>query len=138
MREEGLERFLKAQENTYETALREIKEGKKRSHWMWYIFPQIKGLGYSEMAQYYGINGREEAEEYIAHPVLFSRLLEISNALLNLRTNNADWVFGYPDNLKLKSSMTLFYCVTNNNTFKGVLDKFFGGKFDAFTMRGLK
>ena len=120
----GIERFIKAQEHSYECALKEIKNGHKRSHWMWYIFPQIKGLGYSSTAKYYAIKNRAKAEVYMAHPVLGSHLLEISGELLKLETSDVDEVFGWPDDMKLKSSMTLFYIVSSNQVFKQLLDKF--------------
>ena len=104
----NLERFHCAQESSYPTALAEIRAGRKSSHWMWYIFPQMKGLGYSSMAAYYGIDGLEEAKVYLNDPVLRSRLVEISSALLKLPGSDAGAVMGYPDNLKLRSSMTLF------------------------------
>jgi len=131
---EGIERFIKAQEESYECVLQEIKNGRKRSHWMWYIFPQIKGLGHSSTAQYYAIKNRAEAEEYMADSVLGSRLLEISGELLKLETSDAAEVFGWPDDMKLKSSMTLFYIVSSNQVFKQVLDKFFSGELDDFTV----
>lgn len=128
-----LERFIKAQEMDYAIALSEIKSGRKESHWMWYIFPQIKGLGFSYTAQYYAIQSKKEAEAYLAHPVLGARLLEISEALLEIKSNDAGRVLGYPDDMKLKSSMTLFYLVSGNDIFQKVLDKFFGGKIDEKT-----
>lgn len=128
-----LDRFIKAQETDYAIALSEIKRGRKRSHWMWYIFPQIKGLGFSSTAQYYAIQNKKETEDYLAHPVLGKRLLEISEALLDIENNDAGRVFGYPDDMKLKSSMTLFYLVSGNEIFKKVLDKFFDGKIDKRT-----
>lgn len=131
----ALDRFIKAQERDYETALAEIRGGRKRSHWMWYIFPQVKGLGYSEMAQHYGIAGLEEAEAYLQHPVLGKRLLEISHALLALPGNNATQIFGSPDDLKLRSSMTLFALVPEaDSVFGAVLDKFYAGKKDQATV----
>lgn len=130
----GIERFIEAQEHSYEGALHEIKNGHKRSCWMWYIFPQIEGLGYSPTAKYYAIQSRAEALMYMAHPVLGSRLLEISGELLKLETGDAEEVFGWPDDMKLKSSMTLFYIVSNNRVFKQVLDKFFSGELDDFTV----
>ena len=133
-----LTRFLKANENDYETALNEIKNGRKQSHWMWYIFPQIKGLGHSFTAQYYAIQNAEEAKEYMAHPVLSADLLKISNELLKLNNENILDVFDYPDNLKLKSSMTLFFLVSENQTFKKVLDKFFDGELDSLTVEALR
>ena len=104
-----LTRFKKAQEHDYETALAEIRSGQKQSHWMWYIFPQLDGLGFSEISQYYGIKGIEEARAYLADDFLRSHLVEISERLLALESNNATQVMGYPDDLKLKSSMTLFF-----------------------------
>ena len=128
-----LDRFIKAQETDYPIALSEIRSGRKRSHWMWYIFPQYKGLGFSSTAQYYAIQNRKEAEEYLAHPVLGKRLLEISEFLSELESDDASKVMGYPDDIKLRSSMTLFYLVSGNDIFKKVLDKFFEGKIDTKT-----
>jgi len=128
-----LDRFIKAQETDYAIALAEIRNGRKRSHWMWYIFPQYKGLGFSSTSQYYAIQNKKEAEEYLAHPVLGKRLLEISEVLLELESNDAGKVMGYPDDMKLRSSMTLFYLVSDNEVFKKVLDKFFDGKIDTKT-----
>ena len=133
-----LKRFLTAQERSYATALAEIKAGRKRSHWMWYIFPQIAGLGMSSTAQYYSIQDRLEAEEYMAHPVLGTRLLEISRALLALESSDASAVMGYPDDLKLRSCMTLFAQVSDDPVFEAVLDKFYGGSPDPRTLALLK
>lgn len=130
----SLERFLSAQEHDYEIALSEIRNGRKQSHWMWYIFPQIQGLGYSSMARFYAIKDREEAVTYLNHPVLGKRLVEISEVLLNLRENDARKVMGYPDDLKLKSSMTLFYVVSGRAVFKQVLDKYYFGELDEKTV----
>ena len=102
---------------------------------MWYIFPQIKGLGYSYTAQYYAIQNRTEAEEYLSHPVLGKRLVEISEALLEIENDDASEVFGYPDDLKLRSSMTLFYLVSGNDIFKRVLEKYFAGEMDGKTVK---
>ncbi len=132
--ENRLDRFLTAQERSYDTALREIKNGRKRSHWMWYIFPQIAGLGMSSTAQYYSIADIEEAKEYIAHPVLGARLFEISRALLTLDGSDATAVMGYPDDLKLRSSMTLFAQVSEDPVFNAVIDKFYGGRPDTRTL----
>lgn len=129
-----LNRFLTAQERSYDAALAEIKAGRKRTHWMWYIFPQIAGLGMSSTAQYYSIQDRLEAEEYMAHPVLGARLLEISRALLTLESSDATAVMGYPDDLKLRSCMTLFAQVSDDPVFEAVLDKFFGGHPDSRTL----
>ena len=130
----NLERFVLAQESDYELALSEIKSGRKRSHWMWYIFPQIQGLGYSSMAQFYAIKDKEEAIAYLKHPILGKRLEEITEALLFLEENDIDRIMGYPDNIKLKSSMSLFYTVSIKEIFKQVLDKFFSGEFDEKTI----
>ena len=130
-----LERFVRAQIGSYETALWEIRRGRKCSHWMWYIFPQIAGLGMSSTAQYYAIQDLQEAEEYLAHPILGPRLLEISGELLKLNTNDAYSVFGWPDDLKLRSSMTLFSCAAvDQPVFQQVLDKYYGGRPDEKTL----
>ena len=130
-----LSRFIKAQETDYERALSEIRSGHKRSHWIWYIFPQIAGLGFSSTAQYYAIKDRKEAEEYLKNDLLRERLVEISEALLLLESNDAGDVMGYPDDLKLRSSMTLFHEVAPEiDVFQEVLDKFFGGKPDQRTI----
>ncbi len=133
--QEGLERFLKAQEIHYETALREIRAGRKRSHWMWFIFPQIAGLGRSSAAQYYAIRDLEEAKAYLEDAVLGENLLLISQALLEVDSDDAEAVMGWPDHLKLRSSMTLFALAKPDClVFQKVLDKFYGGKKDAKTM----
>lgn len=129
-----LNRFISAQERSYDAALREIKAGHKRTHWMWYIFPQIAGLGFSSTAQFYAISSMQEAKDYYAHPVLGKRLVEISEALLALDTNDAAAVMGYPDDLKLRSSMTLFLAVSGDAVFQRVLDKFYSGKPDSKTL----
>lgn len=130
----SLDRFLIAQEHSYDTALREIRAGRKRSHWMWYIFPQIAGLGMSYTAQLYSIADIDEARQYIKHPVLGERLIEISRALLTLSSSDATAVMGYPDDLKLRSCMTLFAQVSDDPVFKAVLDKFYGGRADTRTL----
>jgi uncharacterized protein (DUF1810 family) len=130
----SLDRFLVAQEHSYDTALREIRAGHKRSHWMWYIFPQIAGLGMSYTAQLYSIKDIDEARSYISHPVLGPRLVEISEALLKTESSDATAVMGYPDDLKLRSCMTLFAQVSDNPVFNAVLEKFYGGKADARTL----
>lgn len=129
-----LNRFISAQERSYDAALREIKAGHKRTHWMWYIFPQIAGLGFSSTAQFYAISSMQEAKDYYAHPVLGKRLVEISEALLALDTSDAGAVMGYPDDLKLRSSMTLFLAATGDAVFQKVLDKFYSGKPDSKTL----
>ena len=130
-----LSRFITAQERSYDTALREIKSGRKRTHWMWYIFPQIAGLGFSSTAQFYAISSMQEAKDYYAHPVLGKRLVEISEALLALDTSDAGAVMGYPDDLKLRSSMTLFLAASGDAVFQRVLDKFYSGMPDSKTLR---
>jgi uncharacterized protein (DUF1810 family) len=132
---ENLNRFIEAQANTFETALAEIKSGRKRSHWMWFIFPQLKGLGFSDTAQYYGIQNGTEAEAFLNHPLLGKRLIEITAALLELQNDNATEIFGSPDNLKLKSSMTLFASLNPTSpVFHNVLEKFFDGQLDKRTL----
>lgn len=131
-----LERFTRAQEHDYARALSEIQAGRKRSHWMWYIFPQLAGLGMSSTSQFYAIDDLDEAAAYLEHPVLGPRLLEISGALLELDTDNASAVFGWPDDLKLHSCMTLFHrAAPAEPVFTQVLDKFFGGREDLQTLR---
>lgn len=131
-----LERFLKAQEQDYAAALSEIKAGRKRTHWMWYIFPQSAGLGLSEASRFYGIKDLAEARAFLNHPILGERLREITGELLALETSDANAVFGYPDDLKLKSSMTLFDAASasRDNVFARVLEKFFGGIRDQKTL----
>lgn len=128
-------RFRKAQEYDYATALAEIKRGRKESHWMWYIFPQIAGLGRSSIAQFYSIQDIDEAKDYLNDPVLGKRLIEISEALLQLDSDNAGAIFGWPDVLKLRSSMTLFAAVGKNDIFEKVLDKYYNGKKDGKTLQ---
>jgi uncharacterized protein (DUF1810 family) len=131
----NLQRFIDAQERAYPVALAEIKKGRKQSHWMWYIFPQIQGLGFSETSRFYAIKNLEEAAAYLDHDLLGKRLLEICNALLALSGNNANNIFGSPDDVKLKSSMTLFSILKPNEVFQQVLDKFFNGRKDEETIR---
>ena len=135
----SLDRFLEAQDKLYETALSEIKKGSKRSHWMWFIFPQLRGLGRSNMAYTYGINGIEEAKEYLNHPVLSSRLIEITEALLTHKDKSALKIMGDIDDMKLKSSMTLFALISEEGSvFQQVLDCFFDGKMDKRTLKIIK
>ena len=134
--ERGLDKYVSAQARDYDDALREIRSGRKRTHWIWYIFPQLDGLGYSPTAQYYGIRDLEQAKDYMAHPVLGPRLLEISEALLALPSSDPGAVMGYPDDLKLCSSMTLFeLAAPDQPVFGKVLDKFYGGRRDPLTLR---
>lgn len=131
----NLNRFKQAQRVDYPISLEEIKNGCKKSHWMWYIFPQLKDLGYSPTAKYYGIDGKEEAIAYLTDESLRSRLIEISKALLSLKTSNATEIFGYPDDMKLKSCMTLFFSVAPQiDIFEKVLEKFFAGERDEKTL----
>lgn len=131
----SLDRFLEAQERMYETALREIKNGEKESHWMWYIFPQLRGLGRSQMAYAYGINGLEEAKAYLAHPVLSARLIEISEALLEHKGKDIEDILGDIDAMKLRSSMTLFALISEGGSiYHNVLDCFYNGKTDSYTI----
>ena len=134
-----LERFLIAQQTYYRIALQEIKSGRKRSHWMWFIFPQIAGLGYSETARYYAIKDMAEAKAYMEDYTLSSNLIEISQALLDVDSDDATAVMGWPDDLKLKSSMTLFALVKPEcEVFQKVLDKFFQGEMDQKTIEILQ
>lgn len=134
-----LERFLIAQQTYYRVALEEIKAGQKRNHWMWFIFPQIAGLGRSETARYYAIKNMEEAKAYMEDYTLSSNLIEISEALLEVKSNDALEVMGWPDNLKLKSSMTLFALAKPEcEVFQKVLDKFFRGERDQKTVEILR
>lgn len=135
-----LDRFLQAQENNYKIALSEIKSGRKTCHWMWFVFPQLKGLGLSATSQYYGIEDLNEAKKYLNHPILGARLKEITNELLSSDESNPELIFGRPDNYKLKSCMTLFSMVDNseNRIFIKAIDKFFFGKFDSKTINLLK
>lgn len=137
-----LTRFLQAQEGrpegSYSQALAEIKQGRKVSHWMWYIFPQMKGLGRSPMSEFYGISGVEEARAYLKDPVLGARLVEICNALLALDAEDIVRVMGRPDDKKLKSSMTLFEAAAEDPAvFQNVLEKYYRGKRDGCTLRML-
>lgn len=130
-----LSRFHAAQARDYDTALSEIRAGRKRSHWIWYIFPQIRGLGYSSTAQYYALEDLGEAKAYLADPVLRQRLLEISGALLALDSSDPSAVMGYPDDLKLRSSMTLFALAEPDcPVFPAVLRKFYRGEPDERTL----
>ena len=133
-----ISRFMKAHQTDYQRALTEIKNGKKVSHWMWYIFPQLKGLGRSSMSEYYGIQDLDEAKAYLADPILGRHLIEICNALLSLDTNGAAEVMGRPDDRKLKSSMTLFDAATeSSDVFRLVLEKYYNGKKDYRTLEML-
>lgn len=129
------EKFLEAQQTAYANALSEIRAGRKQSHWMWFIFPQLAALGKTDTAKFYGIADLGEAEAYFAHPVLGKRLIEISEALLETESDDPREVMGKPDDLKLRSCMTLFSKVRNApDTFEKVLNKFYGGEEDPLTL----
>ena len=134
----NLNRFIRAQERDYEMALLELKEGKKRSHWMWYIFPQLKGFGSSAMSEFYGIDGLEEAKAYYDNKYLREHLLEVSRTLLTIASDDVTSILGYPDDLKLQSSMTLFLFVDpKEDIFGKVLDKYYNGKKDMKTIKAI-
>ena len=134
----NLNRFISAQEEVYDRVVKELKNGSKRSHWMWYIFPQLDGLAQSTTSKYYAIKSREEAVAYLNHPVLGSRLNECANMVLDVEEKTVSEIFGYPDDLKLKSSMTLFSEVATDSVFARVLDKYFQGERDSKTLELLK
>jgi len=132
----NLERFITAQKAVYQTALSEIRWGKKHTHWMWYIFPQIQGLGFTDTSKFYAIRDLREAEEYLRHRVLGPRLIMIASELLTLPTDDAYYIFGSPDDLKLHSSMTLFAAIMDTDpVFEKVLNKFFEGRRDHKTLK---
>ena len=134
-----LNRFKKAQSFDYPIALQEVKAGRKTSHWIWYIFPQLKGLGHSGMSDYYGIDGLDEAKAYLSDPLLKSRLIEISQALLDTGKSDPSDVFGYPDDLKVHSCMTLFSIADPKElVFRKLLDQFYGGREDQGTIKILQ
>ena len=134
----NLERFINAQENSYQIALKEIQDGKKCSHWMWFIFPQIDGLGLSSISKEYSIKNKQEAIDYLNHNILGKRLIEITNALMKLENKSARSILGYPDDLKLKSSMTLFKIISSDNEiFSDVLGKYFNGEVCGYTEKSL-
>ena len=133
-----LGRFKKAQAREYSYALAELREGRKYTHWIWFVFPQLDGLGFSMLARYFGISGLEEAQAYLADPLLGARLLECAQALLGLETNDPTAVLGYPDDLKVRSSMTLFEAAGGGDPrwqpFAAVLEKFYAGRRDQATL----
>lgn len=132
---QNLSRFIKAQKSVYSDVLAELKSGRKRTHWMWFIFPQIAGLGFSPTAQLYAIKSLDEAREYLKHPILGARLLECSELVLAVKDRSISDIFGYPDDLKLRSAMTLFSCVAEKDSvFDAVLERYFDGKRDARTL----
>ena len=134
-----LDRFVEAQAGDYERALAELRSGRKRSHWMWYVFPQLAGLGFSPTSRRYAIKSLAEARAYLAHPVLGPRLIECVQAALDVEGRSAHEIFGSPDDMKLKSCATLFACVSPaGSLFERLLDKYFGGERDGKTLRLLE
>ncbi|HEY8950385.1 MAG TPA: DUF1810 domain-containing protein [Rhizomicrobium sp.] len=136
-----LERFVTAQNPIYETVTGELRAGRKQSHWMWFVFPQIAGLGRSDMAQRYAISSLDEARAYLAHTVLGLRLRECTALVLEVKGKSADDIFGYPDNLKFQSSMTLFCHAApedTENVFRDALERFYDGKQDEQTVAALE
>ena len=134
-----LQRFIAAQEGIYSQALAEIKSGQKRSHWMWFIFPQIEGLGFSSMSQRYAIKNIDEAKAYLNHPVLGRRLRECAEAVLGVEGRSVAEIFGSPDDMKLRSCVTLFSTVSNpGSVFHRVLQKYFQGVADPKTLQRLR
>ena len=132
----SLDRFVQAQTLMYPSVLKQIQNGKKTSHWMWFMFPQLRGLGTSTMAHLYGISGLGEAKAYLAHPVLSGRLYELCSELLKHKDKTALEIFGDIDEMKLKSSMTLFALTSEDYTiFDEVLEHFFGGEMDEVTVK---
>ena len=134
-----LERFVTAQSPVFDTALAELKAGRKRSHWMWFIFPQLRGLGYSPMAQFYGIGSLDEAQAYLEHPLLGQRLELCTETVLTSNTPSLHKLFGSPDDLKFRSSMTLFALAAaeDESLFRKALDRWYGGEMDEQTRRVL-
>jgi uncharacterized protein (DUF1810 family) len=135
----GLDRFVTAQRGSYDRALAELRSGKKRSHWIWYVFPQVAGLGSSSMANRYAIQSRREGAAYLAHPILGPRLIQCAEALLQLDGKTAEEVMGHPDDLKLRSSMTLFAALSAaDSPFQKVLNQYFSGIGDVRTTEYLE
>lgn len=134
-----LQRFVDAQELVYDRVKEELADGRKHSHWMWFVFPQLKGLGFSPTARHFGISGIDEARAYLAHPVLGPRLRECTELTLGIEGRSVDQVFRYPDNLKFRSSMTLFAQAAADETlFEGALVMYFGGEPDDKTLKLLQ
>lgn len=136
-RQQGLERFVEAQKRDYKIALEEVRSGQKRTHWIWYIFPQMYGLGHSCYASLYGIRDRKEAEEYLKDKTLGKRLREITSTLLQHEGKSAEEIFGELDAMKVRSSMTLFDAVCPNDMFAEVLEKFYNGERCGITIAKL-
>ena len=134
----NLERFLQAQDTDYPIAFNEMSEGQKRSHWIWYIFPQLAVLGHSYNAKYYGISGLDEAKAYLAHPTLGPRLRVITHALLDNETKEPTEILGSIDAMKVRSCLTLFNAVSPDDIFQFALNKFYDGKPDPLTLEHLR
>ncbi|MCG5433227.1 DUF1810 domain-containing protein [Mycobacterium sp. MYCO198283] len=133
-----LQRFVDAQAPVFDTVVRELENGAKRSHWMWFVFPQLAGLGHSPTAQRYAISGRDEAVAYLQHPVLGPRLRQCTSLVNRVSGRSARAIFGSPDDLKFRSSMTLFRRVTDDNAeFVAALDRYYGGEDDPATLARL-
>jgi len=135
----NLGRFVEAQAPVHDRALTELKAGRKQSHWMWFVFPQIAGLGRSPMAQHYAIQNLAEARAFLAHPLLGARLRECTQAVLDVEGKTAHEIFGSPDDLKFRSSMTLFaHAAPGEELFRAALEKYFDGEEDALTVDKLQ
>jgi uncharacterized protein (DUF1810 family) len=131
-----LERFVVAQESVYARVLAELRSGSKRTHWMWYVFPQIDGLGHSDTSRYYAIRNRQEAGAYLRHPLLGARLVECVETVMSVPGRSASEIFGYPDDMKFHASLTLFVCEAGGDSvFARAIDRFFGGQRHALTLR---
>ena len=133
-----ISRFYKPHLAYYNLARQELSDGRKISHWMWYIFPQLRGLGKSAKSNFYGLSGLQEASEFLSDPTLGTHLIELCNILLSLRENNPEHVFGLTDTIKFQSSLTIFSLASNNDIFQKLLEKYFGGKKDENTILKLK
>jgi uncharacterized protein (DUF1810 family) len=133
-----LQRFVDAQNSDFEQILAELREGCKRGHWMWYVFPQIRGLGFSYYANFFGISSLEEATAYVNHTILGPRLRECTRLVNAVEKRSIDQIFGWPDNLKFRSSMTLFaHATADNQVFNEALQKYFSGEYDSLTIERL-
>ncbi len=130
-----LERFVNAQETTFEQVCAELRAGRKKTHWMWFMFPQLKGLGHSEMARKFAVSSRQEAEAYLEHAILGPRLRKCTQLVIEVEGRSVEQIFGYPDDLKFRSSMTLFANATaENQVFNDALQKYFDGEPDSLTV----
>jgi uncharacterized protein (DUF1810 family) len=131
----NLRRFVDAQNPLFEQVQAELEAGSKQGHWMWFVFPQVKGLGHSELANFYGIGSRQEAEAYLQHPILGPRLRECTELVNRVEGRSIDAILGYPDNLKFRSSMTLFSLISpEDQVFRQALEKYFSGEMDPRTV----